>query len=550
MDLALHYATSLRAAELGLDHILHCQQRDPSQRDHGGYAPPGQGYVEPAHSADRASELLTLYLNPDSAHCASPVLLDSTRLYLEHLLRTQHPDGTIDLRSTNFHCASTIAFTIQHFAYVWRLLEHRDDLTGPEDEVRNLARQYIEAAAEGMLNGGFHTPNHRWVLVSALALLHTILGDDRLRHEAEHYLAEGIDSDEFGEYAERSVGVYNTAVNRSLLIAAAELQRPDLLQYVAVNLDSVQRYWEPDDTLYTLGSRRQDYGTEARPLAYYDNYLLAGRRLDNPEYLYLADRIHGLALDRGQPINALLLFMAEPDLRLWSAKTRPPSLSCHQFNTRAGLVRIREGDRSLSLLAGNTRFLKYQVGANTVYVKCATTFFGDKGRFIADHIESVAGGYRLHHACEWGYRRPLDASPASSLWEDLDHGSRAGVQMQQLDLTFDVSWHEGAVVLDLNTAGTEGVLLKLEFIFKPGGVLDTEGARVPGLEDGYLFHKGGEACYRLGCDRITIGEGMAEHGYARSMRGSENPDPGTFTVYLTGYTPVSRQIRINGERGV
>ena len=549
MNLASHYATSLRAAERGADSILRNQQLDPSKRDYGGSAPPGQGYVEPCHSAEAAAGLLTVYLNPESCHAGSGRVLESARLYLEHLLREQHSDGTIDLRCTNYHCSSTIAFTIHNFGYVWRLLEQRVDLNPAEAEVRRLARQYIEAGAEGMLNGGFHTPNHRWVLVSALALLYRILGDDRLRLEAEAYLSEGVDCDEFGEYTERSVGVYNIAVNRSLLIAAEELERPDLLDSVAANLDSVQRYWEPDDTLYTYSSRRQDYGTETLPLSYYDNYLLAGLRLENPEYLHLAGRIHDLALDRGRPINALLLFMARPELRHQTLETRPPSFACHQFNTRAGLVRRREGDRSLSLLAGNAHFLKYQAGANSVYVRCATAFFGDRGRFVADRIEALDDGYRLHYTCDWGYKRPLEAKPDSPLWEDLDHGGRANAQMQHLDLTCDVTWDEGDAVLDLRADGPRDLLLKLDFIYKPGGVLDAGGVEVPGLADGYALHKSSSATYTLGRDRITVSDGMAEHAYARDMRGSEAPDPGTFTVYMTGYAPLARQIRIAGAGG-
>ena len=549
MDLAHHYATSLRAAEWSADSFLRHQQRDPSQRDYGGSAPPGQGYVEPCHSPEAASALLTVYLNPDASHCGNPQVLDSARLYLEHALQAQHPDGTIDLRCTNFHCSSTVAFTIHNFGYMWRLLEQRADLTEAEAQVRDLARRYILAGAEGMLNGGFHTPNHRWVLVSALSLLYRILGDDRLRVEAERYLAEGIDCDEFGEYTERSVGVYNIAVNRSLLIAAEELERPELLDHVAANLNSVQRYWEPDDTLYTYSSRRQDYGTEATPQHYYDNYLLAGLRLNNPEYLYLADRIHGLVLDRGQPVNALLLFMSRPDLRHRTLETRPATFSCHQHNTRAGVVRIREGDRSLSLLANNTHFLKYQVGGNSVYLRCATTFFGDKGRLISERIESRDDGYRLHYTCDWGYKRPLDSAPASPLWEDLDHGSRADAQMQHLDLTCDVQWEDGDVVLDLRADGPQDVLLKLDFIYKPGGVLDVEGLQVPGLEDGYALHKASTATYALRGDRIAVSEGMGEHAFARTMRGGEDPDLGTFTVYMTGYIPVSRQIRLAGQSG-
>lgn len=550
MDLAHHYASSLRSAERSADAHLRNQQRDPSKRDYGGSAPPAQGYVEPCHSAEAASGLLTVYLNPDSSHCGSPQVLDSARLYLEHLLQAQHADGTIDLRCTNYHCSSTIAFTIHNFGYMWRIFEQRTDLTRAETQVRDLARQYIVAGAEGMLNGGFHTPNHRWVLVSALSLLYRILDDGRLLEEAERYLAEGIDCDEFGEYTERSVGVYNIAVNRSLLIAAEELDRPELLECVAANLDSVQRYWEPDDTLYTFSSRRQDYGTEAVPLAYYDNYLLAGLRLDNPVYLHLADRIHSLALDRGQPVNALLLFMSRPQLRHRALVTEAPAFSCHQNNTRAGVVRIRDGQCSLSLLAGNTHFLKYQVGGNSLYMRCATTFFGDRGRLIAERIQPLADGYRLRYTSDWGYKRPLDSRPDSPLWEDLDHGSRADVQMQHLDLCCDVHWDDGDVLLDLTAEGPEDLLIKLDFIYKAGGVLDTDGAQVPGLENGYALHKSGTATYSLGHDSIAVGEGLAEHAYARTMRGGEDPDPGTFTVYMAGHLPLFRHIRITGHSGL
>ena len=66
---------------------------------------------------------------------------------------------------------------------------------------------------------------------------------------------------------------------------------------------------------------------------------------------------------------------------------------------------------------------------------------------------------------------------------------------------------------------------------------------------GDIIHRSGTAVYTMGTDRITVDDGFAEHAYARTMRGSEEPDPGTFTVYLTGYAPLSRQIRLSGEGG-
>lgn len=549
MDLSQHYMTSLRVAELQAEQALLHQQCDPDQRDYGGYAPPEQGYVEPPQSADRATDLLTVYLNPDSRYHRSTAVAEGARLYLRHLLDVQHEDGTLDLRATNFHCAPTVAFTIQHFAYVWRLLERLGSPSPVEAELQALARRYLKAAAAGLLNGGFHTPNHRWVMVSAHALLHNILSDTRLLAEAELYLREGIDIDEFGEYTERSVGVYNVAVNRSLLITAAELQRPELLEPVARNLDSVLRYWEPDDTLYTLSSRRQDYGKAVLPLRYYQTYLTAGLRLQRPDFLYLAGYLHELGVQRGQPPGVLLQFMTEPGLQNLDVPTRAPDLDGHHHNTRSGLVRIRRGQHSLSLQAGNTRFLKYQVGASSVYLKCATTFFGERGRFVAGKIEATRDGYRLRCVREWGYKRPLVEAPASPLWEDLDHDSRQWVKMQQLELCVDVSWDGNGFFLNVDVHGTVGVLLKLELIFRPGGILDTEDLRVPGLAGGHALHKSGAATYILGPDRITISPGMGEHDNARTMRGSEPPDPDSFIVYLTGYTPLEQRFTVRGEHG-
>ena len=550
MNLADHYATSLHAAESRVAGITGMQVRNPDHRDYGGYLDPNVGYTEPGTSAGQAVQLLLLYCNPDSRYHREPSVLESARLYLDHLLREQHEDGTIDLKCTNFHCSSTIAFSIQGFAYLWRVLERHDMSTLEEERVRTMARRYVEQSAAGMLGGGFHTPNHRWVLVSALSLLYRILGDERLRREAELYLREGIDSDADGEYTERSVGVYNMAVNRSLLIAAEELGKPELLDPVKRNLDSVLRYWEPDDTLYTLGSRRQDYGTEARPLGYYDNYLFAGLALENPEYLFLADHIRDLSLALGRPVSALGRFMADPDLQALTPESRPRSFDCEYLNTRSTLLRIREGDRSLSVLSGNTRFLKYQVGGNSVYLRCAATFFGDKGRFVSEAISSTPQGYRLRYFRRWGYKRPLDSTPPSGDWLAMDHDSRDEAQMQDYEVTAEVVRCGGDVQIHFRTSGCSGVLLKVELIFKPGGYLDTADVRLPGKAGGYAFHKQGCARYTLGCDWIEVGEGFAEHGCAPAMRGGEESVDGAFTLYLTAYTPVDRRIRISGGSGM
>ena len=45
----------------------------------------------------------------------------------------------------------------------------------------------------GMLKGGFHTPNHRWVLSAALSLSLELFPDMDGLEVVEQYLAETID---------------------------------------------------------------------------------------------------------------------------------------------------------------------------------------------------------------------------------------------------------------------------------------------------------------------------------------------------------------------
>lgn len=72
----------------------------------------------------------------------------------------------------------------------------------------------LRRMGDGMVEEGFHTPNHRWVISAALALLNTLMPDERYVARIDQYLAEHIDCNEDGEYAERSAGGYNEINNQ------------------------------------------------------------------------------------------------------------------------------------------------------------------------------------------------------------------------------------------------------------------------------------------------------------------------------------------------
>jgi hypothetical protein len=79
---------------------------------------------------------------------------------------------------------------------------------------------FCRRALYGLLTGGFHTPNHRWVVTGALMLGHKLFPDIEVASVVEAYIAEGIDIDEDGTYLERSIAVYDAVTNRSLAFYA------------------------------------------------------------------------------------------------------------------------------------------------------------------------------------------------------------------------------------------------------------------------------------------------------------------------------------------
>jgi hypothetical protein len=557
-----HYPDVVSYAEAYVPGILAFQARDADihdtdMRDAGGWLSPERGYAEPGASAAAAATLIALACCPDSRYHGDARLTASARRYVAHLLRSQHDDGTLDLRETNFHDATMVAFCVQNLAYAYRLLERRASDDPDLRAIMSDLESFLKRGGEGMLTGGFHTPNHRWVMASALALLHGVFGDERLRSEAELYLAEGIDCTPAGEYTERSVGIYNATVDRSLIIAAEELGRPELLEFVDRNLTMVLSYMEPDGSLCTLNSRRQDAGKTIYPTAYYDCYVLMAHRTGNGEYAAAAEAIlRDLLRDpvsrNGVPVRpaagdpaALTHYLLRPELRQTDVAAGELPRRYTFENLDSDIVRVRDGNASATILAGKTIFLKYQSGSATLLVRLSATFYGEKGRFTPTAIEPAENGYRLSYARRWGYVRPLDPPPASSDWDAMPHGRRERVNTG--DLGISVRVEPGATTrLRIESSGVPDVLWRLELILPSEGFVRTEAMVVPALADGWAIADG-PVEYTRGADTIRIRGLRAEHRFAREMRGGEPPVGGAFTLYATGYTPLREDVEISGE---
>lgn len=586
-----HYSRIVALSAGAAERYLANQDLSTDSRYYGGLLNPHHGYAEPGGSGSVAATLLGFYLCPDHPWHGDPLLLDRAGLLLDYLLREQHEDGTLDLRTTNFHDATMVGFVTQKLGYTYRLLVDAVDTESEQSqrlhEVQGKVEAFLRRGAEGMRAGGFHTPNHRWVLASALSLCYRILDDERYRAEAETYLAEGIDCTDEGEYTERSVGVYNVVNNRSLIITATELERPELLDPVERNLRMVPNYIEPDESLFTANSRRQDRGARLYPATYYENYLLMAHLRGDRVFADLAEAIlQQIEAGRGSPgaaYGVLSHFLLDDALRRDVAPRAPASGENEGGESRGGvpqsdtlrrgaestvaerartgfpssyryysegsqIARVRDGLVSISILGSDEEFLRFTVGEATVSVRAHGTFYGDRGRFRPSGIERVDDAYVLTRSQRWGYTRPFETPPATAVWDEMPHHERKRVHVQDYTVTATIRPSGRSVELELRFEGVAEVLTRTEMIFSRGGTLDTDDLRVPATSGGWALMRGREAVYTLGADRIRLhSDGGAPHAYARDMRGGQEPDADSFTVYATGVTPEIRRFTFSAE---
>ena len=219
--------------------------------------------------------LISLY-HPGSGLYQSPELRALAESGLEYLERERRESGCFDLNSCNFDTAPDTAFALNELMDACRLMP-------PEDALTRRLLALIGRAAEGICGGGFHTPNHRWVIAAALKQAALLTGREDFSRRADVYLGEGLDINADGEFAERSTGIYN-AVNDEQMLRLYEITGDRRYAEAArANLLLMRYYLEPDGSLLTQGSTRQDKGTRPAFSKYWIYYLMAGHFLDDSE---------------------------------------------------------------------------------------------------------------------------------------------------------------------------------------------------------------------------------------------------------------------------
>ncbi len=421
---------------------------------------------------------------------ADPVLLARAEECLAALVAQQGRDGLFRT-GDNVESPPDSSFTANGLARLVRVGRTRRDVRGLADA----SLEVLVRLAPGLVQGGVHTPNHRWELAAALAQLGDLIGDDRYGARADEWLAEGIDIQDDGLYSERSPN-YAAAVTNPCLLALADLRgRSDLVEIVHANLHASHTLTDATGRVETLQSRRQDQAQTDFPMARFAwLYRQLAHRLGCASCG--AEAVRGEAAGGSDVLDAVAGVLldadlaADPPVRALPGRTgwtvlQPSGLAIHRDQGARLVVReapdVAALGRIASGSAANPTLAHLRVGPVWLSsVRISRAFFG-LGPFRATSLDLEQGRVVLRETQAAAYYQPNPAGEVRYGFEGrfaAEMGFDARRQdLVSLDTMVTLAPQPGGFELTVDTRGPD-VPHAVEL-----GFADAEGALVRGEAD-------------------------------------------------------------------
>lgn len=516
-----HYGLILRETDRRIQQALHEQEWDAESRFFGGFYDQN-GIVMVKHAVYRLMTMLSGLMNEKSVYYASRPLEERIAAGLAFVEKKQHADGLFDYETCNFDSPPDTAFIMKKILPVYLYMKNTGKCTAFQSRLEDV----LKKGAAGLLLGGFHTPNHRWAIASVLACCGKLWGEETYLREAERYLAEGIDINEDGEYAERSAGNYDRVNNDSMLMLSWALSRAQFETYAVRNLTMMLSYIEPDGSVFTANSTRFDKDLLVFPRYYYWQYLSLGHKLRREDFLQAARAImERIVQDDLRAPDILIFFMNQPELIPVADTPRGAMSNPSRFFRDSGVVRDNTADRSVTILAHHPAFLHVQYGEIKLAVELQGGFFEHRG-FLGDEITQTGESeYALCQSMRGWYYLPFASKPETADWWAMDNGKRPVRFGPTLNMEAKAAISSDVVTLSICAHGVEDAPFRLVF--------SISGAQILKGEQGGL-----EICDDLAC--ITIGPEFHEHGLTETGTAAAE----TARYCFTCYTPFEKQVAI------
>ncbi|MFC3803019.1 hypothetical protein [Cohnella sp. GCM10012308] len=513
----------------------------------------------------RLTLLAVLYCQQHSRYYRDPAVLAALEDTADELLGIQLPSGNVSLYNCNIDSPPDTAFTSHLAALVAQLL--LKDAGQEAAKATNAVLTFLRRASPALLEGGIHTPNHRWVMASALAKMEELFGGAAYRERAFEFLNEGLDITDYGEWTERSNSIYNAICAYYLYDVGMVFNYAPALDAGASTLRMMRYMLHPGDTIATEYSGRQDLGQVVRmDDRYYVAFHLIAARESDPELAALA-----AAADRTAPRGsvALLHWMLMPERMTPTVSAAPPyeryTVLLGEGNRArvpdrvpylgpvvkhphgAPVLRHRRGPLSVTAMAGQAECLYVQYGeARLLGLKLGIGWFG-AGAVSFPGIESLGDDRFLLRAelegCYFGPLADEHTLHAGGRYVDMPNHLRRRIGIVRTAVGIELTLLEDGLDMRVVSDDPRGIYLQAVCLFPPEeGELSGEGLESTGPMTMRL--SGGAAVYRSGRYGIRIEGGAGEHDEI-AMR-NDPPDARTHAVMVNWSTPTDATLRVRG----
>ncbi|MGL5435556.1 MAG: hypothetical protein ACRDBO_09205 [Lachnospiraceae bacterium] len=541
-----YMAHLLKGAEIRTQRFLDAREKSKTNPRYGGIK---GDILEAKPTIYALTAAVSVYVNKQSRFYHDRELYEAINLALDFIGWVQREDGSFDFPSCNFKSAADTSFCFKRLIAAYRLLVTYDSGDIPEMSiVRDKYIDLMHRALEAICTGGFHTPNHRWAIVAALLQGAGLFREEAefskcLKERAEQYLAEGIDGDEDGEYAERSTGNYNAVVNNAMMAMYEETADDRFLGYVRRNLAMMLTYIDPDDTIFTQNSTRQDNGKQEFADKYFYQYLFMCSREHSPSFDGAAHQIICNNMERGDIApDCLHIVMLHREMMEHSFEHYGFLKEYRKFYRNSGVLRVKKDKYTYTVLKDKSAFLYLKSGSTMINIKIGESYC-DIRNFIPGNIRVEEGRCTLEAAANGWFYLPFEEPQSDPDWWKMDHSKREKLINSTLKITVTIDELDDGLELGIKAEGLDGLPLRLETCIPAGAVLEHDSFWTKAAAGEGLILKDGLLKIREDLKELEIGPGFGEHEFQGHYSGEEINHTG-YTVYCNAYTPCERRFKL------
>ncbi len=548
-----YMAHILVSAEKITEHFLKVQVHDEGTLADGGM----EGLVvdvKPTVFALRAA--MSVYLYPQSRFYKDETLRTAMEQAIDFVARNQNEGGSFDYTVCNFHSAPDTAFCYHPMDKTYRLMKKFEY----DVDTSSLQEKYLaimKKAAAAIRDGGFHTPNHRWAICAALMQAADVFAPDEsfaksCKARTEKYFNEGIDGNADGEYAERSTGGYNCVVNDAMINLYEMTKNKEYLSYPEKNLHMMELYFEPDGTIFTQNSTRQDRGKKVWPDLYFHQYLYMATRGNvtgehRDEFLRAAHQIIRSCIARGDDApDCLYLLMLYEQMAECTLEGSGFIKKYRKLFSDSGVLRVARENYAYTALKGKTAFLYVNVNGMDVCFKIGESFC-EVRNFVAQQLIQTEDGCELTASANVWYYEPWEEKPNTSDWWQMDQKKRSLKIPRTLTTKVTIHEHEDGLEITLHTEGLEKLPLRLQLCIPAGTVVRNDAFWLKTEAGQGMIVRSGDVELALGEKILSFGPCFGEHEFQGHYSGEET-NAGGYTIFCNALTPVDKTVFLRVKR--